>query len=181
MFARDPKGTLVGQVTEAGEFLYAVTDYQGSTLLLVDTNHQEAARYTYTPYGTTTATGRAADGNPFRWIGAFQLKDAHGTYAVGHRQHDPLLARFTQPDPSQQEPNPYTYALANPITFSDPSGLSCTSDIFGIVFSSIGFLSTVGLTVVSAGATAFLTGAGAVAAYGALLQNGISAADSCYQ
>ncbi|MEJ3743617.1 RHS repeat-associated core domain-containing protein [Actinomycetes bacterium KLBMP 9797] len=132
MFARDSAGTLVGQVTGAGEILYAVTDYQGSTLMLVDTNHQEAARYTYTPYGTTTATGRAADGNPFRWIGAFQLKDAHGTYAVGHRQHDPLLARFTQPDPSQQEPNPYTYALANPITFVDPTGLATWVEIAGI-------------------------------------------------
>jgi RHS repeat-associated protein len=127
VFVRDSGGTLIGQFTEAGEPLYAVTDYQGSTLLLVDANHAEAARYTYKPYGTTEKTGRAAAANPFRWNGHWQLDDAHGTYLVGHRQHDPKLARWTQPDPSGQELNRYLYGSANPVTNMDPTGLETTT------------------------------------------------------
>ncbi|AGZ40934.1 RHS repeat-associated core domain-containing protein [Actinoplanes friuliensis] len=129
LFVRDSGGGLIGQFTEAGEPLYAVTDYQGSTLLLVDANHAEAAKYTYKPYGTTEKTGRAAAGNPFRWNGHWQLDDAHGTYLVGHRQHDPKLARWTQPDPSGQELNRYTYGAANPVTNTDPTGLATSAGI----------------------------------------------------
>lgn len=122
-FVRDSGGGLIGQITGTGENLYAVTDYQGSTLALVDGNQQVAAKYSYTPYGTTTPTGRASTGNPFRWIGGYQNTDNHATYNLGYRQYDPKLARFTQPDPSGQELNPYTYGLASPIINTDPSGL----------------------------------------------------------
>ncbi len=161
VFVRDSAGGLVGQLTADGEMLYAVTDYQGSTLLLVEgTRQEEAARYTYTPYGTTTATGRAAAGNPFRWIGQWQFTDAHGTYALGHRQHDPHLARFTQPDPSGQEPNPYTYGLANPVTNTDPIGL----------YSSAQFGADIGEAVGGLGATIIFGAAcGATAGIGCLL------------
>jgi RHS repeat-associated protein len=124
-FVRDSGGLLIGQITESGEALFAVTDYQGSTLLLVDRNHAEAARYVYKPYGeTVTKTGRAAAGNPFRWNGHWQLDDTHGTYLVGHRNMDPKLARWTQVDPSGKELNRYTYGMANPISNTDPTGLA---------------------------------------------------------
>ncbi|WP_374206370.1 RHS repeat-associated core domain-containing protein [Streptomyces sp. WAC04114] len=42
---------------------------------------------------------------------------------MGHRYYDPTLARFTQPDPSGQETNPYLYAAGDFINNSDPTGL----------------------------------------------------------
>ncbi len=42
---------------------------------------------------------------------------------MGHRYYDPALGRFTQPDPSGQETNPYLYAAGDPINFTDPAGL----------------------------------------------------------
>jgi hypothetical protein len=42
---------------------------------------------------------------------------------MGARYYDPQLGRFTQPDPSGQEKNPYLYAGGNFINNSDPTGL----------------------------------------------------------
>ena len=46
-----------------------------------------------------------------------------GATKFGARFYDPNTGRFTQPDPSGQEQNPYAYAGNNPITYNDPSGL----------------------------------------------------------
>ncbi|MCO8276168.1 hypothetical protein M1L60_36885 [Actinoplanes sp. TRM 88003] len=173
-FVRDSAGTLVGQVTEAGEVLFAVTDYQGSVLMLVDGQHAEAAKYTYKPYGTTEKTGRAAAGNPFRWNGHWQLDDAHGTYLVGHRQMDPKLARWTQTDPSNQELNRYTYGKANPLTNTDPTGLA--AEAVGCGFSYVGGLLATGhlIFAVAAPPAAF-----ALAAFELIIATG-GVVTSCY-
>jgi RHS repeat-associated protein len=42
---------------------------------------------------------------------------------LGARYYNPTTARFTQPDPSGQEPNTYNYASCNPINNTDPTGL----------------------------------------------------------
>ena len=46
-----------------------------------------------------------------------------GATKFGARYYDPNTGRFTQPDPSGQEHNPYAYAGNNPATWSDPTGL----------------------------------------------------------
>ncbi|MFB6752527.1 RHS repeat-associated core domain-containing protein [Streptomyces sp. NPDC056353] len=42
---------------------------------------------------------------------------------MGHRYYDPTLGRFTQPDPSGQETNPYLYAGVTPSTRPILAGL----------------------------------------------------------
>ncbi|MFE6252287.1 RHS repeat-associated core domain-containing protein [Streptomyces niveus] len=42
---------------------------------------------------------------------------------MGARYYDPSLGRFTQPDPSGQDTNPYLYAGGDPVNGSDPTGL----------------------------------------------------------
>ncbi|WP_237527860.1 RHS repeat-associated core domain-containing protein, partial [Streptomyces sp. SID337] len=39
------------------------------------------------------------------------------------RYYDPNIGRFTQPDPSGQEQNPYLYAEGDPVNRIDPTGL----------------------------------------------------------
>ncbi|MFF7542234.1 RHS repeat-associated core domain-containing protein [Streptomyces canus] len=48
--------------------------------------------------------------------------DPSGLYKMGARYYDPQLGRFTQPDPSGKESNPYAYAAGDPINRTDPSG-----------------------------------------------------------
>ncbi|WP_434600134.1 RHS repeat-associated core domain-containing protein [Streptomyces sp. A5-4] len=42
---------------------------------------------------------------------------------MGARYYDPTLGRFTEPDPSGQERNPYLYAGGDPVNQIDPTGL----------------------------------------------------------
>ncbi len=45
---------------------------------------------------------------------------------LGIRYYDPTLGRFTQPDPTGQDPH-YTYAANNPVNYVDPTGAYCVS------------------------------------------------------
>ncbi|MGW2495650.1 RHS repeat-associated core domain-containing protein [Streptomyces pseudogriseolus] len=54
---------------------------------------------------------------PTRYAGAYA--DPTGLYKMGHRYYAPL-GRFTQPDTSGQETNPYLYASGDPINNIDP-------------------------------------------------------------
>ncbi|MDQ2785080.1 MAG: hypothetical protein M3Y58_08765 [Chloroflexota bacterium] len=86
---------------------------------MVDQFGNVAARYGYDPYGQTVVkTGPVADGNPFRYTGAYL--DATGLYKMGARYYDPARGRFTQLDPLGHR---YVYAGNNPANFVDPTGL----------------------------------------------------------
>ncbi|WP_416238179.1 RHS repeat-associated core domain-containing protein [Streptomyces mutabilis] len=85
------------------------------------------ASYAYGPTGTPRGTTTEAVPQPYRYAGAYA--DPTGLYKMGHRYYDPTLGRFTQPDPSGQETNPYLYAAGNPVNRTDPTGLFSFSDI----------------------------------------------------
>ncbi|MFF2858856.1 RHS repeat-associated core domain-containing protein [Streptomyces rubiginosohelvolus] len=58
---------------------------------------------------------------PYRFAGAYQ--DPTGLYHFAARYCDPNIGRFTTPDPSGQEKNPYLYAEGDPVNRIDPTGL----------------------------------------------------------
>ncbi|WP_435888016.1 RHS repeat-associated core domain-containing protein [Streptomyces niveus] len=67
----------------------------------------------------------------YRFAGAYA--DPTGLYKMGHRYYDPNLGRFTQPDPSGQENNPYLYAGGEVDHYTDPTGLFSFADAVGVV------------------------------------------------
>ncbi|MFF3345505.1 RHS repeat-associated core domain-containing protein [Streptomyces sp. NPDC002779] len=73
--------------------------------------HTYANGPTGLPLGTTTE----AVSQPYRYSGTYL--DPTGLCKMGHRYYDAQLGRFTQPDLSGQETNPY------------PSGLLCDSSL----------------------------------------------------
>ncbi len=127
-YAHDPDGAVTGMTDAAGKHHNAITDYQGSVIAFVDDTGAVTASYGYTAYGVNTSiTGPAGDTNRMRWLGAYQLPDS-GSYFTGYRTYVPAYARFTQPDPTRRETNPYAYAAGDPVNHSDPTGadyLSC--------------------------------------------------------
>lgn len=109
---------------------YEIADQNGTNLLTLDYTAQVPAWRQETPYG-------APRGSTAQWIDnrGFLNKPADpatGLDIIGARQYDPLTGRFTSPDPllepgSPQQLNGYSYAAGNPVTGSDPTGLSTTS------------------------------------------------------
>ncbi|MCQ0025056.1 DUF6531 domain-containing protein [Streptomyces somaliensis DSM 40738] len=118
-FIREPAGTL-NSVRNAGKSYYYLTDATGNVLGLVDEAGKRTHAYTYSAYGTSQNATEAFS-QPYRFAGAYL--DPTGLYKMGARYYDPALGRFTQPDPSGQETNPYRYAEGDPVNHTDPTGL----------------------------------------------------------
>jgi RHS repeat-associated protein len=126
-FVREPSGTLVA-MRSGGSSQYYLTDAQNSVIGLVDTAGKRTATYAYGPYGEPrTHTGTQ---QPYRYTSTYL--DPSGLYKMGARHYDPALGRFTQPDPSGQENNPYLYATGDPVNHSDPTGLFSFSDALDV-------------------------------------------------
>lgn len=53
----------------------------------------------------------------------FDRGEGIGLYKFGTSYYQPTVGRWTQPDPSRLDGNPFVYAGDNPINFVDPSGL----------------------------------------------------------
>ncbi|MET7678587.1 RHS repeat-associated core domain-containing protein, partial [Streptomyces seoulensis] len=123
-FVRDPAGTLIG-MTSGGNPYYYVTDNQGAPSALVDNSGAKQGRWDYSPTGTARSGNTSSVDQPFGYTGAYL--DSSGLYKMGARYNAPTLGRFTQPDPSGQEFNPYLYATSDPVNNIDPTGLSNSS------------------------------------------------------
>ncbi|MFC8402743.1 RHS repeat-associated core domain-containing protein [Streptomyces griseoincarnatus] len=108
-------------MTTGGKSYYYLTDATGNVLGLVDDTGKRTHTYAYGPTGLPRTAPNEAVSQPYRYAGAYL--DPTGLYKMGHRYYDPTLGRFTQPDPSGQETNPYLYAAGDPINHVDPSGL----------------------------------------------------------
>lgn len=126
-FVRTPAGRLIA-ARSGTSHAYYLTDLTGSTVAIVNATGTKIAAYAYDPYGRTrTATGTYATTNPFRWDGGL-YNNTTGAYKFGARYYDTATGRFTQPDPSGQETNPYVFAVDNPVNVADPTGLDSIFD-----------------------------------------------------
>lgn len=130
-YIRLPDGTLLDeriQCTGGGTYNY-VTDGQGSTVAVTNSAGQQVNGYQYDPYGNVVSS-LASVANPWRYASGYQ-DDQTGLYKYGARYYNPNDGQWTQPDPSGQDPNPYTYTSGNPASDIDPSGLSKCGDFSG--------------------------------------------------
>src|SRR5258706_5140954 len=126
----------------------ALTDVSGSAILYVDTAGVTSGLVNYDPYGVPRTGSSAMVGIGY----AGEYRDATGLINLRARSYDPVLGRFTGRDTfagvasAPQTGNRYSYAVANPLRFADPSGRFVKTVIdnpasvleFAITFNPIG-------------------------------------------
>lgn len=138
----------VKQAGQADKIYYPHTDHLGSLVKLTDGNGTEVFKAAYDAWGNQTVTDntfafhRGYTGHEhLPWFG---LIDMNG------RMYDPVLGRFSSPDPYvqladfSQNYNRYSYCLNNPMRFTDPNGeLFVIDDL--IIAAAIGAVINVGI------------------------------------
>ncbi len=144
-----PTGLLAKRVTinqETNTFYYH-TDHLTSTRLVTDSNRTIVSAVTYQPYGEPELQGSE------HYLFTGKEKDSTGLYYYSARFYDPEIGRFMTRDPYTSLPNDprivnnskescnrwlnnphgfnqYSYALNNPLKYTDPTGLTpeCCDD-----------------------------------------------------
>jgi len=111
--------------TTPGEIYYFHGDHLGSTSLVTDKEPRVRTDIIYRPFGDI----EYESGTHFRYLYTGQEQDFEtGLYFYNARYYDARLARFIQPDtivPGAFDPqalNRYSYALNNPLRYTDPTG-----------------------------------------------------------
>lgn len=129
-FRYTPDGRLVSAGLSDGTNRYYTTDNLGN-VTAVATDGSITAQYSYDPYGTLRAsTGPEAGDNPMRY-GQGYTDTATGLVKLGIRYYDTAQGRFTQQDPTGQDPH-YMYAGGQPETLIDPTGASLAGALVGL-------------------------------------------------
>jgi RHS repeat-associated protein len=102
--------------------LFFVQDLVQSTVSVTDGNGQQTASVGYDPFGAVAQSASQGVDN-FRPKFTDKSFDADsGLYFFGERYYDPVVGRFTTPDPAAQYLNPYVLAADNPVSQIDPTG-----------------------------------------------------------
>ncbi|WP_028415299.1 RHS repeat-associated core domain-containing protein [Streptomyces sp. SolWspMP-sol2th] len=140
-----------------GENHYYLTDALGSVVALADEAGTKVNTYAYSPRGVQRAGTSEQIPQPYRFAGGYQ--DPTGLYHFAARYYDPNIGRFTTPDPSGLEKNPYLYAAGDPVNTIDLSGLLSLADSVGIAAGTLA-----GGVAVATVACAGTSGVGCIAA-----------------
>jgi RHS repeat-associated protein len=117
---------LTSQVSAAGASAYYDFDPNGNTAGVTNAAGAYVNRYTYLPFGQTTAVA-AALANAFTLAGQVGvMQDAANLFDMGAREYSPLTGQFSSNDPAGLaggDLNVRRYVGNNPVNYADPSGL----------------------------------------------------------
>lgn len=118
----------VEQIDSEEKVLYLHHDQQGSTRMLTDASGTVQRTMSYDAYGNPAgSTGTAT--TPLGYDGQYTDADT-GLIYLRARSYDPATAQFISVDPEVGNTHaPYSYADDNPLTFTDPTGLSIFDEI----------------------------------------------------
>jgi RHS repeat-associated protein len=106
-----------------GATTYLVTDLLGSVRGIVSSTGALTATTAYDAWGNPETAGGLTAATPFGYAGAYT--DPDGLIYLINRYYEPSTGQFISVDPAvSQTLEPYAYTLGNPVTETDPTGLS---------------------------------------------------------
>ena len=125
-----------GRIAQAGSTTeYFLGDALGSVRQLAAQAGVVTLTQSYAPYGdVVSAVGTSQTSYAFTG----ESRDANGLTYLRARYLDSSTGRFTQRDPSGLEANLYLYARANPLIYTDASGLFSKELLITLVSAKIG-------------------------------------------
>lgn len=141
---------LIPQTTTVQSWFLA--DGLGSTAAITDAAGAVTATYAYDVFGAVkSSTGTASA--EFRFAGQ-QEDPALGYQYLRARYYDPATGRFISKDPfggfaeDPRTQQPYSYAIANPVNFRDPTG-AAVPVVVGALYLLLAAASMAGIATVS--------------------------------
>ena len=181
---------------EADAVRYVLRDHLGSVDVLADASGAAAQSMGFTAWGArrnpdgwtalADAAARSFDAcATARGFTGHEMLDAVGAVHMNGRLYDPALGRFLRADPFVQFPkdlqghNRYSYALNNPLSYTDPSGhfiLTLAASAFiATATANIGLVAVVSTLAAAGFGDALLHGASFRQALQAGFASGVSA------
>jgi len=125
-----PGGLPIEQINGEGKVVYLHHDQQGSTRLLTGPTGALEGSVTYDAYGGAAASTGSVH-TPLGYAGQYTDSDT-GLIYLRARFYDPVTAQFLTVDPADEQTlAPYTYALDDPLSRGDPSGLCVVASAAG--------------------------------------------------
>ncbi|MBU1580793.1 MAG: VCBS repeat-containing protein [Bacteroidetes bacterium] len=126
-------GVMIQQHDGTQQMYYLHKDHLGSYTTITDDSGNTIERMSYDAWGRRRNPDNWADyqvPQPMldRGYTGHEHLDQFNLINMNGRIYDPVLARFLSPDPFVQDPsatqnyNRYTYAMNNPLKYTDPSG-----------------------------------------------------------
>ncbi|MBO6524849.1 MAG: RHS repeat-associated core domain-containing protein [Balneolaceae bacterium] len=107
---------------------YFIKDHLGSIRSTIDQNGDVIGYDDYYPFGLGMPGRSNNTSNPndtYKFTGAeLDTEGNLGIYHMNARGMDPVTGRFLQLDPMQEFASPYVYAGNNPVSLTDPTGMS---------------------------------------------------------
>ena len=113
-------------MTDGVDTWWYVTDHQGTTLMLTDSDGEIVWEESANPFGIS---GNDQEENKARMLYTGKVFDPDTQmYYFNARWYDPETGRFASEDPARDGVNWYAYVGNNPLKWVDPTGLSSQND-----------------------------------------------------